>query len=89
MRRMRLEWRQSADLLGEHHGFNSRCQSKLGCQHSSACFIGIQCGAALIRARKYPHQLTVGGFAQWIDFKKMTYGAFGFRQLSGAFVKRS
>ncbi len=86
---MRLEWREGADLFGKRHGFNGRRQAKLGCQHAATGFVDIQCGAALIRPRQHAHQLTIGGFIQRVIFEQTAYGAFGFSQLSGAFVKRS
>ena len=87
VRGMRLEQRVSADLFGERHGFNGRRETKFGPQHAAAGFVDVQCGAALIRTCQHAHQLTIGGFIQRVVFEQTANGAFGFSQLTGAFVK--
>jgi hypothetical protein len=84
---MRLEQRLGADLFGKCHGFNGWREAKFSCQHTAACLVGIQRGAALICARKHAHQLTIGRFAQRVVFEQTADGAFGFSQLTGAFMK--
>ena len=42
-----------ADLFGQRHGFNTWRQAKLGGQHAAAGFVGVEGGAAPIRAGKH------------------------------------